>query len=100
MLLLGILIATAVGCRHQAAPRVPAQGYLTGAGGAQIFYQVAGSGDDTVVVVHGGPGAGINDTRPDLEPLAQDRVVIFYDQRGGGRSELPDTMLLGPAQYV
>jgi proline iminopeptidase len=73
---------------------------VIGAGGAQIYYELVGSGDDTVVVVHGGPGAGINDTRPDLEPLAKDRVVIFYDQRGGGRSELPDTMLLGPAHYV
>jgi proline iminopeptidase len=100
MPLLGILIATAVGCRHQAAPRVPAQGYLTGAGGAQIFYQVVGSGDDTVVVVHGGPGAGINDSRPDLEPLAKSHVVIFYDQRGGGRSELPDTTLLTPQYFV
>jgi proline iminopeptidase len=100
MLLLGILIATPVGCRHQAAPRVPAQGYVTGAGGAQIFYQVVGSGEDTVVVIHGGPGAGINDIRPDLEPLARDRVVIYYDQRGGGRSELPDTTLLGPRHFV
>jgi proline iminopeptidase len=100
MLLLGILIATPVSCGHQAASRVPAQGYLIGAGGTQIFYQVAGSGGDTIVVVHGGPGAGINDSRPDLEPLARNRVAVFYDQRGGGRSELPDTMLLGPAQYV
>jgi hypothetical protein len=46
-LLLGILIATAVGCRRQAAPRVPAHGYVTGAGGAQIFYEVVGVGDDT-----------------------------------------------------
>jgi proline iminopeptidase len=98
--LLGILIATSVGCRDQAAPRVPAHGYVTGAGGAQIFYEVVGSGDDTLVVVHGGPGAGINDSRPDLEPLAKDRVVIFYDQRGGGRSELPDTMLLSPGHFV
>ena len=45
-------------------------------------------------------GAGINDSRPDLEPLAKNRVVIFYDQRGGGRSELPDTTLLTPAHYV
>jgi proline iminopeptidase len=100
MLLLGILIATPVGCRHQVAPQVPAQGFVTGAEGAQIFYQVAGAGEDTVVVVHGGPGAGINDSRPDLEPLAKNRVVIFYDQRGGGRSELPDTTLLTPAHYV
>jgi proline iminopeptidase len=99
MLLLGILIAP-VGCRHQAAPRVPAQGYVTGASGAQIFYEVAGSGDDTVVVVHGGPGAGINDIRPDLEPLAKRHVMIFYDQRGGGRSELPDTTLLTPQHFA
>ena len=100
MLLRGILIAMAVGCSHQAAPRAPAQGYLTGAGGVQIFYQVVGSGDDTVVVVHGGPGAGINDSRPDLDPLAKNRLVIFYDQRGGGRSELPDTTLLAPKHFV
>jgi proline iminopeptidase len=98
--LLGILIATSVGCRDQAAPRVPAHGYVTGAGDARIFYEVAGSGDDTVVVVHGGPGAGINDSRPDLEPLAKSHVVIFYDQRGGGRSELPDTTLLTPQYFV
>jgi proline iminopeptidase len=98
--LLGILIATSVGCRDQAAPRVPAHGYVTGAGDARIFYEVVGSGDDTVVVVHGGPGAGINDSRPDLEPLAKGHVVIFYDQRGGGRSELPDTTLLTPQYFV
>jgi proline iminopeptidase len=100
MLLLGILIATAVGCRHQAAARVPAQGYVIGAAGAKIFYQVVGSGNDTVVVVHGGPGAGINDSRPDLEPLAKSHVMIFYDQRGGGRSELPDTTRLTPQYFV
>jgi proline iminopeptidase len=99
MLLLGILISTAVGCRHQ-APRVPAHGYVTGAGSAQIFYEVVGSGDDTVIVVHGGPGAGINDIRPDLEPLAKSHVMIFYDQRGGGRSKLPDTTLLTPQYFV
>jgi proline iminopeptidase len=73
---------------------------VTGAGGAKIFYEVVGSGEDTVVVVHGGPGAGINDSRPDLEPLTKSRVVIFHDQRGGGRSELPDTTLLTPKHYV
>jgi proline iminopeptidase len=95
-----VLFAAAIGCGHQAVP-APAHGYVTGAGGARIFYQVAGSGHDTIVVVHGGPGAGINDIRPDLEPLADGRVVIFYDQRGGGRSELPkDTTLLTPQYFV
>src|SRR5688500_10859571 len=71
-----VVVTAAVGCERQGAQRAPAQGHLTGAGGAQIFYQVVGSGDDTVVVIHGGPGAGINDIRPDLEPLATGRVVI------------------------
>jgi proline iminopeptidase len=96
-----VLIAAAVGCGHQAAPPAPAQGYLAGAGGARIFYEVVGSGSDTIVVVHGGPGAGINDIRPDLEPLGDRQVLIFYDQRGGGRSELPkDTTLLAPRYFV
>jgi proline iminopeptidase len=94
-----LLVSVAAGCGHQAA-RAPGHGYLTGAGGAQIFYEVAGSGPDTVVVVHGGPGAGINDIRPDLGPLTTRHVVIFYDQRGGGRSELPDTTLLSPGYFV
>src|SRR5687767_12267495 len=95
-----VLVAAAVGCEHQAAPRAPAHGYLTGAGGAQIFYEVVGSGHDTVVVVHGGPGAGINDIRPDLKPLTSRHVVILYDQRGGGRSDLPDTTVLTPQYFV
>jgi proline iminopeptidase len=62
---------------------------------------VAGSGADTVVVVHGGPGAGINSVRPDVEPLTKSHVVIFYDQRGGGRSDLPkDTTHLGPRYFT
>src|SRR5687768_13059861 len=48
-----VLFAAAIGCGHQAAVPAPAHGYLTGAGGARIFYQVAGSGRDTIVVVHG-----------------------------------------------
>ena len=83
-----VLAAAAVGCRHQSVSRADAQGYLAGAGGAQIFYQVVGSGYDTIVVVHGGPGAGINDIRPDLEPLADSHVLIFYDQREIGRAHV------------
>ncbi|HEX2171960.1 MAG TPA: alpha/beta hydrolase [Dehalococcoidia bacterium] len=61
---------------------------------------MAGTGGDTVVVVHGGPGAGINGIRPDIEPLTRDHVVIFYDKRGGGRSDLPqDTTHLAPRYF-
>lgn len=38
---------------------------------------------------------------PHLEPLAQNHTVIFYDQRGGGRSELPaDTSRLDARFFV
>jgi proline iminopeptidase len=38
---------------------------------------------------------------PDVRPLARNRTVIFYDQRGGGRSTLPaDTSLLHARYFV
>jgi proline iminopeptidase len=40
------------------------------------------------VAVHGGPGNTLESIRADLEPLAKNRRVIYYDQRGGGRSDL------------
>jgi len=97
-----ILLAALAGCRRDVPVDVGARaGFLTSRDGAQIHYQVAGSGPDTVVVVHGGPGAGANTVRPDLEPLTRHHVVIFYDQRGGGRSELPaDTTRLSAQAFV
>jgi len=32
--------------------------------------------------------------RPDLEPLERDHALLYYDQRGSGRSELPDSLAL------
>lgn len=91
-------LALAAACGSAETPR---EGYLPGAEGAQIFYRVVGSGADTAVMVHGGPGAGIESVRPDWEPLADRFTLIFYDQRGGGRSTLPaDTSLLHARYFV
>lgn len=77
------------------------EGYLTGAEEAQIYYRVLGSGQDSIVVIHGGPGAGMHSVLPSVKPLAQKYVLIFYDQRGGGKSELPtDTTKLQPQYFV
>lgn len=85
----------------ETAPVVADTGYLTGAADARIHYRVFGEAPDTVVAIHGGPGAGMNSILPDLEPLAESFTVIFYDQRGGGRSELPaDTSLLRAEYFV
>ena len=77
------------------------EGYLKGADGASIHYEVVGSSPDTLVVLHGGPGAGINSVLPDVMPLAEEFTLILYDQRGGGLSELPeDTTKLRPEYFV
>lgn len=76
-------------------------GYLEGAAGADLYYRVLGGGPDTVVVVHGGPGAGMGTILPHIRPLAERRTLVLYDQRGGGRSELPsDTTRLAAEYFV
>jgi len=83
------------------APATEAEGYLPGAVGAELYYRVLGDAGDTVVVLHGGPGAGMGAIFPHLVPLADQFTVIFYDQRGGGRSTLPqDTALLDARYFV
>ncbi|HVF46544.1 MAG TPA: alpha/beta fold hydrolase [Pyrinomonadaceae bacterium] len=66
----------------------PAEGFIVTPDNVRIFYKVVGSGSETLVAVHGGPGNSRESIRADLEPLARGRRVIYYDQRGNGRSEL------------
>jgi proline iminopeptidase len=54
-----------------------------------LFARWVGEGGPTVVVLHGGPGASMDYLRPQFDRLARDRTLLFYDQRGGGRSEVP-----------
>lgn len=53
--------------------------------GAQLFCRVFGSGKP-LIVLHGGPGFSQDYLLPYMSALAQERSVIFYDQRGCGRS--------------
>ena len=69
-------------------------GYIAGAGGVRLFYRVEGSAPDTVVVLHGGPGLNLEGLRPDLRPLTPRHTLLYLDQRGSGRSEMPDTLRL------
>lgn len=41
----------------------------------------------TLVTVHGGPGMDHTHLKSDLTPLAEQVQVLFYDQRGHGRSD-------------
>jgi proline iminopeptidase len=53
--------------------------------GVQVFERRTGSGAP-VVVLHGGPGAHHDYLLPGFDALATGRELIYYDQRGGGRS--------------
>lgn len=50
-----------------------------------VYYKTIGYGD-TIVVLHGGPGMGHEYLLPTLEKLGTHYKVVFYDQKGGGRS--------------
>lgn len=78
------------------------EGYVPGADGVQLFLRIVGSGRDTVVLVHGGPGLGLDDGGLELEALAgRGFTMVLYDQRGGGRSELVrDSARLTLADHV
>lgn len=60
------------------------QGLLT-LDDARLFYEVLGEGDP-IIVVHGGPGLDHAYLRPGLDVLAARNTLIYYDQRGTGRS--------------
>ena len=68
----------------------PREGFIVADDGTKLFYKIEGSGPQTLVVVHGGPAGSLESVRPDYERLVKGRTVIYYDQRGGGRSDLID----------
>jgi proline iminopeptidase len=67
--------------------------------GAHIFERRIGSGPPTVVL-HGGPGAHHDYLLPGFDALAQHRELIYYDQRGGGRSAVPREAPVGWREQV
>lgn len=64
------------------------EGTVTVEKGVDLYYRIIGSAPDTLVMLHGGPGFGLNYFAPDLLPLAAHYTLLFYDQRSAGRSTL------------
>ena len=69
--------------------------------GGRVFYRVVGNGPGTpLLTLHGGPGSGLVSMRP-FQALGNERPVVFYDQLGCGRSDVPrDPRLWHPARFV
>jgi proline iminopeptidase len=82
-------VAACLGERSAARERVAAsEGYVDAGNGVRLAYRLVGRGPDTVVVLHGGPGFTMDYLADDLAPMAQGHALLFYDQRGTGRSSL------------
>ncbi|MGZ8398412.1 MAG: alpha/beta fold hydrolase [Gemmatimonadales bacterium] len=67
--------------------------------GIRIFERRIGGGPPTVVL-HGGPGAHHDYLLPGFDALARGRELIYYDQRGGGRSAVPRETPVGWREQV
>ncbi len=99
MRVLSFLALLALGCALPAHAQ-PGEGFVTADDGTKLFYKIEGSGPQVLVVVHGGPGGSLESVRPDFERLAKGRTVIYYDQRGNGRSDLVDDERVGIKHQV
>jgi proline iminopeptidase len=55
------------------------------AAGAELYYREAGEGEP-LVVIHGGPDFDHTYLLPDFDALADRFRLVYYDQRGRGRS--------------
>jgi proline iminopeptidase len=77
------------------------EGYIDAGKGVQLYYRTVGSGDEPVVLIHGGPGLTSDYLADDLSPMARHHSLLVYDQRGIGRSTLvSDSTALAAERYV
>lgn len=84
MALPGLLALALVGISGTAEAQNARQGLLS-LDDARIFYEVVGNGDP-IIVVHGGPGLDHEYLQPGLDALGTRHTLVYYDQRGTGRS--------------
>lgn len=78
----------------------PQEGYLNITGG-KVWYKIVGSGDKVpLVLLHGGPGVPSYYLNQ-MVSLSDERLVIFIDQLGCGRSDrITDTTLMTIDSFV
>jgi proline iminopeptidase len=67
--------------------------------GIELFVRRVGAGPPAVVL-HGGPGAHHDYLLPGFDALAEGRELVYYDQRGGGRSPVARDVAVGWTEQV
>ncbi len=85
-IVLGLAVLTAIVFSGQALEGQRARQGQFSLENARLFYEVIGTGEP-IVIVHGGPGLDHSYLQPGLDVLAAQNTLIYYDQRGTGRSE-------------
>ena len=70
-----------------------AEWYLQVAPGCRLYILELGRGADTLIVLHGGPGAEHSYLLPVFDGLEDQYHLVFYDQRGSLRSPCPDSLV-------
>ena len=78
---------------------LPARDTRVGVRGVELFVRRIGSGP-AAVVLHGGPGAHHYYLLPGFAALADGRELVYYDQRGGGRSAVDRDVPVGWTEHV
>ena len=71
-------------------PEPRATGYTTSTAVPLYWTRYGPESNDRLLVLHGGPGAHHDYLLPQMLRLAAMRELVFYDQRGGGRSRTDD----------
>ena len=102
-----VMVVGAIGCADTAAEHaIDPTALVTDSSrlavdGGEIWYRVTGSGGGApVILLHGGPGYSSYYLKS-LEDLGDDRLVVRYDQLGGGRSDpLSDTTKFNIPHFV
>ena len=101
-----LILAGACAVPSRQSPTPTAAGLTNGEArlavpGGEIWYSLSGTGSGTpVILLHGGPGYSSFYLKP-LEPLADERRVVRYDQLGSGKSQLvSDTSLFTIDRFV
>ncbi|HUF25802.1 MAG TPA: alpha/beta fold hydrolase [Gemmatimonadaceae bacterium] len=74
---------------------------LTRSTDVPLYWAAYGPEEGTpLLVLHGGPGAHHDYLLPQMLALAGERGLVFYDQRGGGRSRTDDREPIGWRTHV
>ena len=77
---------------------VPPEGYVR-IGPDSLYYKMIGEGRP-MIVIHGGPGLDHSYLRPHLDSLQNDYQLIFFDQRGSGRSYTSESSEITVDRFV